>query len=181
MPSTDLLLTPLALVVALLVWGPLPGLAIRLIVRSYPKGHDRRNELIAESYVVDTWKRPFWVASQLELGLIEGVKLRRIARKLAKQQNLGPTEAGIIMRESMLQAGSPVVISIPESMATTSTIAQLNDLLIRHSGSRDVLLKLVKGPSARVFEIPYPVVASPEFQREIGALFGPDSLKLTSN
>ncbi len=70
----------------------------------------------------------------------------------------------------------PLVISVPEQRATTEVVSALNDVLIRHSGDNEVRLKLLKGPTARVFEIPYPVKVSADLYGELKTLLGPNCL-----
>ncbi len=70
----------------------------------------------------------------------------------------------------------PIVISLPEQRATTEVVSALNDVLIRHAGNNEVRLKLVKGTSARVFEIPYPVTVSADLYGELKTLLGPSCL-----
>jgi DNA polymerase-3 subunit alpha len=70
----------------------------------------------------------------------------------------------------------PIVISVPEQRATTDVISALNDVLIRHAGDNEVRLKLIKGQSARVFEIPYPVQVSADLYGELKTLLGPNCL-----
>jgi len=70
----------------------------------------------------------------------------------------------------------PVVISVQEQRATTEIVSALNDVLIRHAGDNEVRLKLVKGQSARVFEIPYPVKVSADLYGELKTLLGPNCL-----
>jgi DNA polymerase-3 subunit alpha len=70
----------------------------------------------------------------------------------------------------------PVEISMTESRATTDTVQALNDVLIRHSGDTEVRLKLIKGQTARVFEVPYPVRVSADLYGELKALLGPNCL-----
>ncbi|HEY9477819.1 MAG TPA: DNA polymerase III subunit alpha [Microbacteriaceae bacterium] len=70
----------------------------------------------------------------------------------------------------------PLVISVPELRATTQVVTALNDVLIRHSGKSEVRLKLLKGASARMFEIPYPVTVSADLYGELKALLGPRCL-----
>ncbi|GAA3744451.1 DNA polymerase III subunit alpha [Leifsonia bigeumensis] len=70
----------------------------------------------------------------------------------------------------------PLVISVPESRATTDVVTALNDVLIRHSGDNEVRLKLVKGDSARMFEVPYPVSVSADLYGELKSLLGPNCL-----
>lgn len=61
------------LVLALLVFGFAPGLLLRLIVLAFPRDDPRRRELRGELYNVPRWERPFWVAEQLEVALVEGL------------------------------------------------------------------------------------------------------------
>ena len=68
----------------------------------------------------------------------------------------------------------PLVISVPEVRATTQVVTALGDVLIRHSGDSEVRLKLVKGESARMFEIPYPVTVSADLYGELKSLLGPN-------
>jgi DNA polymerase-3 subunit alpha len=70
----------------------------------------------------------------------------------------------------------PVVISLPDVRATTDTITALGDVLIRHRGDTEVRLKLTKGRTARVFELPYPVAVSADFYGELKSLLGPNCL-----
>ncbi|WP_349898197.1 DNA polymerase III subunit alpha [Parafrigoribacterium soli] len=70
----------------------------------------------------------------------------------------------------------PLMISMPEFRATTDVVTSLNDVLIRHSGDTEVRLKLVKGESARMFEIPYPVKVSADLYGELKSLLGPACL-----
>ncbi len=70
----------------------------------------------------------------------------------------------------------PLVISVPEFRATTDVVSALNDVLIRHSGENEVRLKLVKGETARTFEIPYPVTVSADLYGELKSLLGPSCL-----
>ncbi|HEU4807114.1 MAG TPA: DNA polymerase III subunit alpha [Homoserinimonas sp.] len=70
----------------------------------------------------------------------------------------------------------PLVISIPEFRATTDVVSALSDALIRHSGETEVRLKLIKGESARMFEVPYPVSVSADLYGELKSLLGPSCL-----
>jgi len=60
----------------LLVFGFAPGFVLRIVVLLYPKGDDRRRELVAELYVIPRLIRPVWVAEQIETALFEGLKMR---------------------------------------------------------------------------------------------------------
>ncbi|MET0805628.1 MAG: DNA polymerase III subunit alpha, partial [Lacisediminihabitans sp.] len=70
----------------------------------------------------------------------------------------------------------PLVISVPETRATTDTVTALNDVLIRHSGDTEVRLKLIKGELARVFEVPFPVTVSADLYGDLKSLLGPNCL-----
>jgi DNA polymerase-3 subunit alpha len=70
----------------------------------------------------------------------------------------------------------PLVISVPESRATTDVITRLNDVLIRHAGDNEVRLRLIRGESARMFEIPYPVTVTADLYGELKSLLGPNCL-----
>jgi DNA polymerase-3 subunit alpha len=70
----------------------------------------------------------------------------------------------------------PLVISVPEARATTDKMSALNDVLIRHSGTNEVRLKLLTPLSARVFELPYPVTVSADLYGELKTLLGPNCL-----
>ena len=68
----------------------------------------------------------------------------------------------------------PLVISVPETRATTEVISKLNDVLIRHAGDNEVRLRLVRGDNARMFEIPYPVTVTADLYGELKGLLGPN-------
>jgi DNA polymerase-3 subunit alpha len=68
----------------------------------------------------------------------------------------------------------PLMISMPENRATTDVVTALNDVLIRHSGDNEVRLRLVRGDTARMFEIPYPVSVTADLYGELKRLLGPN-------
>ncbi|TQL48140.1 DNA polymerase III alpha subunit [Homoserinimonas aerilata] len=70
----------------------------------------------------------------------------------------------------------PLTISVPEFRATTDVVTALGDVLIRHSGDTEVRLKLVKGDTARMFEVPYPVTVTADLYGELKSLLGPSCL-----
>lgn len=72
---------PLGVFVVAITLGFMPGRLLRLIVWLYPKRHPRRDELIAELYVLGYLKRPVWVLEQLETALTEGCRARIQARR----------------------------------------------------------------------------------------------------
>lgn len=62
-----------AFLLLVLVYGFAPGFLLRLIVLMYESDNPRRQELVAELYVVPRKTRPFWVAEQLETALFDGL------------------------------------------------------------------------------------------------------------
>jgi DNA polymerase-3 subunit alpha len=70
----------------------------------------------------------------------------------------------------------PLMISVPEFRATTDVVAALGDVLIRHAGDTEVRLKLIKGSTARMFEVPYPVSVTADLYGELKSLLGPACL-----
>lgn len=75
-------------VVPAVMLGFAPGFVIRLVLFLYPWDDERREELPNELYSLPRWKRPMWVAEQLETALFEGPKERtrnRRRRSAAKQ------------------------------------------------------------------------------------------------
>jgi hypothetical protein len=66
------------LLIALLVFGFAPGALLRLIVLAFDRDDPRRRELLAELYAVPRFERPFWVAEQLEVALVEGLGQRLV-------------------------------------------------------------------------------------------------------
>nr|WP_325208818.1 DNA polymerase III subunit alpha [Salinibacterium sp.] len=70
----------------------------------------------------------------------------------------------------------PLMISVPEVRATTEVVSALGDVLIRHAGETEVRLKLIKGSTARMFEVPYPVSVTADLYGELKSLLGPACL-----
>lgn len=60
----------------LLTFGFAPGFLLRLLVKLYPPDDPRRAELIAELYHLPRFKRPMFVAEQIETVLFEGLPRR---------------------------------------------------------------------------------------------------------
>ena len=69
-----------------------------------------------------------------------------------------------------------LVLLLPEHRATESTIEQLAAVLNRHSGSTEVTLKLHRGGTAKVFEVPRPVTVTADLYGELKGLLGPQCL-----
>jgi DNA polymerase-3 subunit alpha len=70
----------------------------------------------------------------------------------------------------------PLVITLQDSRATTDVVKGLNDVLIRHSGDTEVRLRLVRGDTARVFEVPFAVEVNADLYGELKSLLGPGCL-----
>ncbi|WP_409350030.1 DNA polymerase III subunit alpha [Rathayibacter soli] len=70
----------------------------------------------------------------------------------------------------------PITIQLADSRATTGTMTSLSEILARHRGDSEVRLKLIKGPTARVFEVPRPVKVSADLYGELKSLLGPHCL-----
>ncbi|WP_236779008.1 DNA polymerase III subunit alpha [Agromyces seonyuensis] len=70
----------------------------------------------------------------------------------------------------------PVTVSLPDHRATTDTVQALGDVLIRHAGDTELRLRLTKGGTGRVFELPYKVRVSADFYGELKSLLGPNCL-----
>jgi hypothetical protein len=62
----------------LFAYGFCPGVFLRLIVLLYHRDDPRREELVAELYVVPRRERPVWVVEQLEVALFEGLRKRLV-------------------------------------------------------------------------------------------------------
>jgi DNA polymerase-3 subunit alpha len=73
-------------------------------------------------------------------------------------------------------SGGPLVLTMQEHRATTDVVKSLNDVFIRHSGGTEVRLRLVKGDTARVFEVPFPVDVTADLYGELKSLLGPGCL-----
>ncbi|SBS74024.1 DNA polymerase III subunit alpha [uncultured Microbacterium sp.] len=75
-----------------------------------------------------------------------------------------------------VDASGPLVLLMPEHRATESMIERLAEVLGRHTGSTEVALKLHKGGTAKVFEVPMPVSVSVDLYGELKGLLGPQCL-----
>ena len=67
----------------------------------------------------------------------------------------------------------PLTITLPEQRATSETVASLAEVLNRHRGESEVFLRLVRGETSRVFEVPKPVHVTPDLYGELKGLLGP--------
>ncbi|WP_410662040.1 hypothetical protein [Amycolatopsis sp. lyj-84] len=67
-----------------------PALILRLLLIAYPRGHEQRDELIAELSAVRFWDRPTWVLEQFETALSEGISERRLAARRRRADKNAP-------------------------------------------------------------------------------------------
>ena len=72
--------------------------------------------------------------------------------------------------------GGALVLVVPEHRATQVVITELADVLARHGGETEVTLKLTKGGTAKVFEVPHPVSVTADLYGELKSLLGPGCL-----
>ncbi|MFT4235990.1 MAG: DNA polymerase III subunit alpha [Microbacterium sp.] len=70
----------------------------------------------------------------------------------------------------------PLTLVLPEQRATEQVAASLEEVLRRHEGTTEVRLKMHRGRSAKVFEVPMPVTVSAELFGDLKALLGPQCL-----
>jgi DNA polymerase-3 subunit alpha len=70
----------------------------------------------------------------------------------------------------------PLNLVLPEIRATSSTINELSAVLKRHPGESEVRLRLTRGATARVFELPARVNVSSDLYGELKSLLGPGCL-----
>jgi len=109
--SNDIVLMGGAGVLAVaVITGFIPVLATKLIVRLYPPGDARRQELVAELLVVPFHDRPAWVLQYLALGLTEGLSARRRARE---QVLRGSSAMSITRTVDVLAALLMLVLMLP--------------------------------------------------------------------
>jgi DNA polymerase-3 subunit alpha len=75
-----------------------------------------------------------------------------------------------------VDASGPLVLMVPEHRATERLVLDLADVLHRHPGDTEVTLRLHKGSSAKVFEVPMPVQVTADLYGELKGLLGPQCL-----
>ncbi|MBD8207101.1 DNA polymerase III subunit alpha [Microbacterium sp. CFBP 8790] len=69
-----------------------------------------------------------------------------------------------------------LTLMVPEQRASEALVGELAQMLRRHSGSTEVVLKLHKGSTAKVFEVPMPVRVTADLFGELKGLLGPNCL-----
>jgi hypothetical protein len=65
-----------AAIICLFAYGFFPIFFLRIIVLAYHREDPRREELLAEVYIVPRRERPVWVVEQLEVAICEGLRKR---------------------------------------------------------------------------------------------------------
>ncbi|WP_298860923.1 DNA polymerase III subunit alpha [uncultured Microbacterium sp.] len=73
-------------------------------------------------------------------------------------------------------AAGPLALQVAEQRATERTMTDLAEILRRHNGDTEVLLRLHRGGSAKVFEVPMPVKVSADLFGDLKSLLGPTCL-----
>jgi DNA polymerase-3 subunit alpha len=75
-----------------------------------------------------------------------------------------------------MDASGPLVLVLPEHRATEGVVTELAEVLARHRGDTEVTLRLHKGSTAKVFEVPMPVRVTADLYGELKGLLGPQCL-----
>ena len=75
-----------------------------------------------------------------------------------------------------MDASGPLTLVMPEHRATEAIVGELAEVLARHPGRTEVMLRLHKGSSAKVFEVPMPVQVTADLYGELKGLLGPQCL-----
>ncbi|GAB6858338.1 DNA polymerase III subunit alpha [Microbacterium xylanilyticum] len=73
-------------------------------------------------------------------------------------------------------AAGPLSLLVPEQRATERVIEDLADVLRRHAGETEVMLKMHRGGRAKVFEVPLPVTVTADLFGDLKSLLGPQCL-----
>ncbi len=75
-----------------------------------------------------------------------------------------------------LDASSELTLVLSEARATERAMMELAEILRRNAGDTDVILKMHRGRSAKVFDLPYSVGLTAELFGELKSLLGPQCL-----
>nr|MBS1901650.1 DNA polymerase III subunit alpha [Actinomycetota bacterium] len=73
-------------------------------------------------------------------------------------------------------AAGPLSLIVPEQRATERVIEDLAEVLRRHAGETEVMLKMHRGGRAKVFEVPMPVTVTADLFGDLKSLLGPQCL-----
>ena len=75
-----------------------------------------------------------------------------------------------------VDAAGPLVLVVPEHRATETVVSDLAAVLHRHRGDSEVTLRMHRGGTAKVFEVPIPVRITVDLYGELKGLLGPSCL-----
>ncbi|MCD1268609.1 DNA polymerase III subunit alpha [Microbacterium sp. MEC084] len=70
----------------------------------------------------------------------------------------------------------PLTLVLPEQRATEQVVQDLADVLRRHAGDTEVRLRMHRGRTAKVFEVPMPVRITADLFGDLKSLLGPQCL-----
>ncbi|MGB4135846.1 MAG: DNA polymerase III subunit alpha [Microbacterium sp.] len=73
-------------------------------------------------------------------------------------------------------AAGPLSLLVAEQRATERVMTELAEVLRRHAGDTEVMLRVHRGGSAKVFEVPMPVTVSADLFGDLKSLLGPACL-----
>ncbi|WP_102192703.1 DNA polymerase III subunit alpha [Microbacterium aurantiacum] len=73
-------------------------------------------------------------------------------------------------------AAGPLALVLAEQRATERVMNELADVLRRHSGDTEVVLRVHRGGTAKVFEVPMPVKVTADLFGDLKSLLGPSCL-----
>lgn len=76
----------------------------------------------------------------------------------------------------VIDDGGALELFLPEQRASTRVVEELAEILDRHRGDTEVRLRLVRGSSAKVFEVPRPVRISADLYGDLKGVLGPGCL-----
>ncbi|WP_417562804.1 DNA polymerase III subunit alpha [Microbacterium sp.] len=76
----------------------------------------------------------------------------------------------------VVDASGPLMLTMPEQRATQRVVTDLAEVLGRHHGDTEVTLRLYRGGTAKVFEVPHPVRVTADLYGELKGLLGPQCL-----
>jgi len=76
-----------------------------------------------------------------------------------------------------MDATGPLELVLPEHRATQAVIGELAEVLARHRGDTEVTLRLHRGGTAKLFEVPMPVAVTADLFGELKGLLGPNCLR----
>ncbi len=75
-----------------------------------------------------------------------------------------------------MDAGGPLALLVAEQRATERVLSDLAEVLRRHRGETEVLLRVHRGSVVKVFEVPLPVSVSADLFGELKSLLGSNCL-----